>query len=133
MPKITLLPFINTLGWPCSRKGFERHFPRMRNLLGHSYAKRRLTHFTFHFIRSLYVHIHFLSIQCSYEYICLFFLNVMIHDFHHHAFDSERSLEHLMPFLLFHLKCKVDLRKPKVLRCSSEISQNVIACGKIKL
>lgn len=54
------------------------------------------------------IHIHFLSIQCCYEYICLIFLNIMTHVFHHGAFDSERSLEHLKPFLLFHLKCKVD-------------------------
>ena len=69
--------------------------------------------------------------NCAAYSLCIF-LNIMTRVFHHSAFASERSLEYLMPFL-FHLKCKVDLREAKILRCSSEIGQNVITFGKIQL
>lgn len=96
-------------------------------------TRRKLHPFTFPLIKFPHVYIFVLPIQCYYEYICLFFLNIMTRVFHHSAFASERSLEYLMPFLLFHLKCKVDLREAKILRCSSEIGQNVITFGKIQL
>lgn len=94
---------------------------------------RKLHPFTFPRIRFPHAYIYVLPIRCYCEYICLFFLNIMTPVFHHSAFASERSLEYLMPFLLFHLKCQVDLREAKALKCSSDISQNVITFGKIKL
>lgn len=104
----------------------------MRNLIEHSEPEENYI-LSFSLLLGFLVYIFSLFLFSAIMNISAFFSWISWHVSSTSAFASERSLEYLMPFLLFHLKCKVHLREAKVLRCSSEIGQNVITFGKIQL